>query len=555
MSDRGYLFNKRRTFNDTFVNVPPIFNLKYKLNFISNSVRYSSISFMKMITHCEIYYDTTKVAHIGNTNFINAFISWVNSEYRTIEIIGGVANADSDFVSFILNNTTNSNKPDVSYDLLRIYHKTGTYSVKAKAIDLNEYIFDSDFSNTVSYNVVSDIYSRFGTDKIKSVCIGTEEIERVYMGSSVVFNSNRDVNVSGKSFKVNEIVQDNDTRSEEYFTYNGVTVTLLGNRTYKLNGTATAGNTWLLAQNINFLSSHYYYFHRKVISGTATFSNPSTNNCGVCSRCILDTHKNLGINDNSLIGKPNSDTTGFALCFLPNNSDVFNDYVIQCSIIDLTLAFGSGNEPTTIAEFNATDFGKYLNKVGYISYTEGSIIDSQSPLEFSNSDGTKIQTFAPTSAITLKSAGTAHDTYRNTSGKKTKVIESVDLGTLTWNINNQEQGCFWTDSLQGTMAYQSPNSISNLICNKYTTIAKYGSPSMYSWTLDKVVCGDNRNIIIRDTDFIGKTTAEVKTLLSGVILNYELETSVEEQSTSIILSKKITKCTDSHGIELTIVNA
>lgn len=87
----------------------------------------------------------------------------------------------------------------------------------------------------------------------------------------------------------------------------------------------------------------------------------------------------------------------------------------------------------------------------------------------------------------------------------------VDLGTLNWTapIDNRTNTFSLTDILSNT---------SNVFCPKYTTTTIMGT------TESGKIAVLNKNIYIADSNFNSKTSTEIKSLLNGVYLIYELDT-------------------------------
>lgn len=117
----------------------------------------------------------------------------------------------------------------------------------------------------------------------------------------------------------------------------------------------------------------------------------------------------------------------------------------------------------------------------------------------------------------MNDAGTACDILTPT--KATKVIGSVDLGTLDW-VYNSTYGVF-TTTLTNAKPLEDVNGKGNIACSKYTN---------NNWLLIRDNSENNKQIgintsktlYVRDTAYVDAGT--FKATLSGVILNCELET-------------------------------
>lgn len=94
--------------------------------------------------------------------------------------------------------------------------------------------------------------------------------------------------------------------------------------------------------------------------------------------------------------------------------------------------------------------------------------------------------------------------------KKTKNIDSVDLGTLDWQSRTVSLGEFFSGGISS-----KDNSVA--ICNKYSSATTWGN--------DKSVFIGSA-IGLTDSSLANKTVEEVKTAVTGTILYYQLNTPV-----------------------------
>lgn len=157
---------------------------------------------------------------------------------------------------------------------------------------------------------------------------------------------------------------------------------------------------------------------------------------------------------------------------------------VQCKnimLFDLTTMFGAGNEPTSVAEFEA------LYPKDYYPYQQNDIKSTTiSKVESFDINNVKLgQINIPTAPLTLRGIDTLQDelvfeeqengTY---NAVLTRKIDSVDLSTLTWNYNNNYQ--IWRASLSvknkgkllaSNYIYEDvdPNDLSiNGICSRWS---------------------------------------------------------------------------------------
>lgn len=156
--------------------------------------------------------------------------------------------------------------------------------------------------------------------------------------------------------------------------------------------------------------------------------------------------------------------------------------------------------------------------------------------------------------IYLKSAGNAHDVYRNTTGKITKWVESVDLGTLTWATYGISNDGFASTGISTFVKKPTTSGDkANIQCGIYETTDANDTYSYHRGNKIIAVSASGQ-LCIYDSSMVGKTTAEFKTAMSGVILNYERSSSLTETTNipSIRLPRDIVKCVDGNGVELGI---
>ena len=107
-----------------------------------------------------------------------------------------------------------------------------------------------------------------------------------------------------------------------------------------------------------------------------------------------------------------------------------------------------------------------------------------------------------------------------------KHLGCVDLGSLSYFITNQSQGIFGTTGLQGLIV----NSTSEMYCSKYKNANIYTDNEC-------IFVESNGAFDIRSSDFIGKTTDEVRALLSGVYLWYETQNEVADFTNKAIFER------------------
>ena len=151
------------------------------------------------------------------------------------------------------------------------------------------------------------------------------------------------------------------------------------------------------------------------------------------------------------------------------------------------------------------------------------------------------QTYTIPIQAPFRSIGTTRDDFVKQDGVwyERHKIREYDLGNCTWQpVNNDSssrtQGLFGSWSLQNIKNYgQSQVTIPNLLSNKYIIKPNYNflapgrNPQNYTMSTY-----NGRNIYIQNSDFSEYTNEQVKTALSGTILNYELATPTLTACTS-----------------------
>lgn len=299
---------------------------------------------------------------------------------------------------------------------------------------------------------------------------------------------------------------------------------------------------------ISFITGHKYYssFNAKADAATSTaliyFAD------GGVTRPLADIVNTIGLNwqKYSYI-----DTCVNTVPCAPRFTNIdsraatinFKDYVL----IDLTLMFGSGNEPTTVSQFESW----LENNVGlkaYYPYNEGALINNimtgvkttfeggsnTYPFDVTkiygqlNGAGEYVRVF-PNGMKKADYVGTVRDMLYIDNGVIKAVVNvgDVDLGDFTWIHRTEvEQGVFSIPLDVLDYAYK-PNA--PMILGEYTYY--YGSvDSAYSMrnlpnrTLGSFYSTETVHTTLYAKDYSYARAADFKAAMSGVMLNYELAT-------------------------------
>lgn len=302
------------------------------------------------------------------------------------------------------------------------------------------------------------------------------------MNKSILASSQwLDGKIQGKSVKYSQIAQ--VTRSSS--TIHGLTFTR-DNEKITIVGT-TQQNESLVLGTCDVIQNHKYLKYVDILSG-------SIGNSDAYIKIVKDVY---GSDNKKIITADTTQSGTFQLATLTN---ITINVSLKVQLIDLTDIFGAGNEPTTLADFYATDLGKVVQSGKYLPYGNG-ILNATAPYVFKDANDNTLATYSRTS--------------------------KVDLGGLDWN-NAHEYGKTNCQS-QLTDAKGGVDKGFSINYN-YDVQATYNPPTNKTVFIHP----SNKLIYICDSAFIGKTGAEVKALLSGVYLEYEPATQLELRSAGTI---------------------
>lgn len=323
--------------------------------------------------------------------------------------------------------------------------------------------------------------------------------------------------VGGKSVVWNQIF-------EAYSgTNNGVTVTTEADGTITLNGTAESSYIYfkslssaqnkigkyilklLILNNPDSVTMCYAYFNRTISTPTATK--------GTAAALVNQTAKDIELQK---VAGLSGFTTG----------TVFNDVKIKIQIFDLTQMFGSGNEPSTVEEFES------MFPNGYYPYNEGelmsmsvnnvveqgknlfdcygfsciAILNVNGERKLNNSYGTTISTIEPTNKIVVTQ-----------SQAPESVIAHSNNGWFCVGIKGMEQSKRYTFSFDFTttkMLIQNP-VLQILVNGRFPedaiNISELNVKKRVSFTLEYTKVDDRQYIELRLSG------------MSGIFENFQLD--------------------------------
>lgn len=322
-------------------------------------------------------------------------------------------------------------------------------------------------------------------------------------------------NIGGRSIVWNQIF-------EAYSgTNNGVTVATESDGTITLNGTAESSYIYfkplspaqnkvgkyilklLILNNPDSVTMRYAYFNRII-------TTPAVDK-GTASALVNQTATDIELQKVAGI-------SGFAV------DTVFNDVKIKIQIFDLTQMFGSGNEPTSVEEFEKmfpADYYPYnAGEIVSAGVTEVAVGDTAYPI--------------PEAIRNLPgygwSAGTARNYADYENKKYVQCVGSVDLGTLSWRVDDRVS--FETFQLTGQKLTKNYDIAPNILCSKYPTKTQnelWGKINVTGITANGRVDG---YVYVNDTSYTDATT--FKKAMQGVMLYYELESPIVTDISTLI---------------------
>lgn len=209
---------------------------------------------------------------------------------------------------------------------------------------------------------------------------------------------------------------------------------------------------------------------------------------------------------------------------------VFNNVKIKIQIFDLTLMFGSGNEPASVEEFEK------MFPADYYPYCAGEIVSAGTEEVAVGDTAYQI----PEAIRNLPgygwSAGTAKNYVDYENKRYVQCVSSVDLGTVNWAINSAsivgEHFYGFIDSAKFKRLGAFTTTVHNILCSKYVTVARNSSVFV-----DKTITLDGDStavsqIQVKDTAYTD--AAAFKQAMQGVILYYELANPIITDISTLI---------------------
>lgn len=326
--------------------------------------------------------------------------------------------------------------------------------------------------------------------------------------------------VGGRSLVFNQVVNLNNFRPN--YTVNGVTFTKLDNGKFVANGTATGGDAYFSDSFIP-IKGHVYLEKSCPKGGSAETYRSYITGSGV----VMDTNYGSGV-----IAPLNVDTRVYIVPLMVKSGATVNNLVVYPQIYDLTAMFGSGNEPSTVEEFEKmfpADYYPYnAGEIVSIGVTEVAVGDTACTI--------------PEAIRNLPgygwSAGTARNYVDYENKKYVQCVGNVDLGTLGWTYSNLPFG--WGDNqwfsapIQSIKVISTNTQLANVLCKKYTTRCAYVADGNDFFRVDKSIGQhqDAARVTVLDTAYTD--AAAFKQAMQGVILYYELANPIVTDISNLI---------------------
>lgn len=308
------------------------------------------------------------------------------------------------------------------------------------------------------------------------VADGIAEISRV-LGNTVVWNQLAELNVPTSA-------------------HDGVTMTANADGSVTINGTATARSSVEITIRLHVDNGHKY-----ILRGCPANGSTSTFYLGI-SGIPVDTG-NGGIWTSAVTAD------NYTVRFDFFEGQTFDNVKIWAMCTDLTILYGAGNEPQTVAEFEA----QY--PADYYAYSAPTLLSST----IAGIEGASSCEFP---AQTLRGIGTAQDVM--TRAGITRVIGQVDLGSLTWTYTSGENSRF-TSPLNDAKRPAGGGILPDFKCAELTPDS---TNNIYNHVTDKTIGLHTTQGTLWVYDSAYTDVATFKAAMSGVILQYELATPTTE---------------------------
>lgn len=317
-------------------------------------------------------------------------------------------------------------------------------------------------------------------------------------------------NIGGRSIMWNQLVKPVPT----VVTQAGVKFTFSDDGIITLNGTATTTGSAVSVQSVKNQKGHKYLMIASPLSGVY-----GANQLMFSSQSFGQDSTGHG----TIIVNESSNAVWYYTIYVYNGV-TYDNVKLQPQIYDLTAMFGSGNEPTTVEEFEA------MFPATYYPYNAGEIV-SAGVTEVAVGD----TAFPIPEAIKALpgygwSAGTAKNYVDYENKRYVQCVQSVDLGTLSWRVGDSVS--FKTFQLTGQKLTKNYDIAPNILCSKYPTKTQnelWGKINVTGITTAANVDG---YVYLNDTAYTD--AAAFQQAMQGVMLYYELESPIVTDISTLI---------------------
>ena len=274
-----------------------------------------------------------------------------------------------------------------------------------------------------------------------------------------------------------------------------------------VNGTATASSYWNPSGGLSLINNHKY-----LICGNYAGSGITVLGLLNQSDRVEDYgHGGIG----TVITSTENPLNSWGIVW--DSGTTFNNVTIYPQLFDLTAMYGYGKEPTTVEQFKK-DYPQFFDEKldGIWNVRTSGISTKDLSDNYDKIDLLSTQTLNGINGVNdyIEVIDKGNGLY---DLKKTQNIDSVDLGTLTWDIDSSN---FYSSSINSVIKPATDNAApANCVCDKYT------------------ICSINKSFVNGDfavnaTGYIYfrnsayTTAAAFKTAVTGTILYYQLATPV-----------------------------
>ena len=319
-------------------------------------------------------------------------------------------------------------------------------------------------------------------------------------------------NIGGRSIVWNQLVKPVPTE----VTQTGVKFTFSSDGIITLNGTATTTGNAVSLQSVKNQKGHKYLMVANPLSGVygedqLMFSSQAF------GRDITG--------QGAIITNESSNAVWYYTIYVYEGV-TYDNVKLQPQIFDLTLIFGSGNEPSTAEEFRA------MFPATYYPYNAGEIVNAGTEEVAVGETAHKIPEAIKALPGYGWSAGTAKNYVDYENKRYVQCVQSVDLGTLSWVAGVGGKVSFQTSQVTGQKLTKNYSVPPNIICSKYSTKTQnelWGHINVTGITADANTDG---YIDVNDTSYTDATA--FKQAMQGVILYYELANPIVTDISTLI---------------------